>query len=66
MKEDNKLRIPFLALQLVTIQAGDVFRRTAPQIKKLIELKLTGAPKILGVDPFPNPVIHFWALWRQF
>ena len=26
----------------------------AAQIKELLLLKLTGAPKILGLDPFPN------------
>ena len=33
--------------------------RMAPWIKKLIWQKLTGAPKNLGVHPFPNSVGHF-------
>merc|ERR1719206_469724 len=28
--------------------------------------KLTGAPNNLGLDPFPDPVGHFWAPWRPF
>ena len=34
------------------------------RIKKLIFLKLTGAPKILAVDSFADPVGHFEAPWR--
>ena len=26
--------------------------------------KLTGAPKNLGADPFPDPVSHYGAPWR--
>ena len=33
--------------------------RGSARIKTLIEQKLTGAPKNLGVDPFPDPVGHF-------
>ena len=40
--------------------------RRSAQIKKLILSKLTGAPKNLGLDPFPDPVGHFGAPWRQF
>ena len=33
----------------------------ATMIKKLILQKLTGEPKNLGVDPFPDPIGHFGA-----
>ena len=36
------------------------------RIKKLIKQKLTGAPKILGVDHFQDPVGHFEAPWWPF
>ena len=35
--------------------------RRSARIKKLILRKLTGAPKNLGVDTFPDPVSHFGA-----
>ena len=25
-----------------------------------------GAPNNLGLDPFPDPIGHFWAPWRPF
>ena len=34
-------------------------KRRSAQIKKLILRTLTGAPKNLGVDPFPDPGSHF-------
>ena len=40
-------------------------RRNA-RIKKLILRKLTGTPKNLGVDTFPDPLCHFGAPWRPF
>ena len=33
--------------------------RRSAWIKNLISQKLTGAPKNLGVPPFPDPVSHF-------
>ena len=27
---------------------------------------MTGAPNNLGLDPFPDPIGHFWAPWRPF
>ena len=35
-------------------------------IKKHIQRKLTGAPKYLEVDTFPDPVGHFGAPWWPF
>ena len=40
--------------------------RKAPWIKKLIQQKLTGAPKNLGLDPFPDPVGNFLAPLSPF
>ena len=37
------------------------FHRGSVQIKVLILQKLTGAPKNLGLDTFPDPVSHFGA-----
>ena len=38
--------------------------RMAVQIKNVIQQKLTGAAKNLGLYPFPDPLSHFGALWR--
>merc|ERR1711954_400716 len=40
--------------------------RRSARIKKLILRKLTGSPKNLGVDTFPDPLRHFGAPWRPF
>ena len=40
--------------------------RRSARIKKLIQRKLTGTPKNLGVDTFPDPLCHFGAPWRPF
>ena len=40
--------------------------RRSAWIKKLIYQKLTGTPKNLKVDTFPDPVGHFGAHWRPF
>ena len=40
--------------------------RRSARIKKLILRKLTGAPKNPGLDPLPDHVGHFGALWWQF
>ena len=40
--------------------------RRSARIKKLIDGKLTGGPKNLGIDTFPHPVCHFGAPWQPF
>ena len=40
--------------------------RRSARIKTLIQRKLTEALKKLGVNPFPDPVGHFWTPWRAF
>ena len=42
------------------------YHRRSARIKKLIQRKLTGTPKNLGVDTFPDPLCHFGAPWRPF
>ena len=50
----------------VRCSSWSAFGRSMAVIKKLILRKLMGAPKDLGVDPFPDPVGHFGAPWRPF
>ena len=40
--------------------------RRSPLIKKPILGKLFRAANNLRLDPFPDPVAHFGALWRPF
>ena len=35
-------------------------------MKKIIDQKLTGAPKNLGIDTFPDPIYHFGDPWWPF
>ena len=52
---------PFSPFSAVTFS-----HRKSAWIKKLISQKLAGAPKNLGVHPFPDPIGHFGAPWQPF
>ena len=57
---------PLFSLFSVFFSVATFSHRRSARIKKLIQRKLTGTPKNLGVDTFPDPLRHFGAPWRPF
>ena len=57
---------PFFCFLKKNFSVATFSHRRSARIKKLISRKLTGAPKILGVDHFQDPVGHFEAPWWPF
>ena len=56
----------FTVIFLSPFSVATFSNRRSARIKKLIQRKLTTAPKNLGLDPFSDPVGHFGAPWWPF
>ena len=56
----------FLALFFPVFSTAYFSHGRRAQFKKPILPKLTGVPKNLSVDPFPDPTGKFWAPWWPF